>query len=84
VLSSPSFPCLPNRKGHTIMSKPVNYISRFIRWILPLMVLLLIALYLVLSPGLFTRAAGPAMHHNVAAPHAVGPKASPDMFWPLQ
>jgi hypothetical protein len=66
------------------MSKPVNYISHFIRWILPLLALLLIALYLVLSPSLFTHAAGLTTHHNVAVPHAVGPKASPDMFWPLQ
>jgi hypothetical protein len=65
------------------MLKPIiNHTHHIIRWILPLVALLLIALYLVLSPGLFTHAAAPATNHNVVAPY-VAPEATPDMTWPL-
>jgi hypothetical protein len=69
------------------MLKPIiNHTHHIIRWILPLVVLLLIALYLVLSPGLFTHAAAPATNHNVVVPHATKPEVvpeTPDMYWPL-
>jgi hypothetical protein len=52
--------------------------NRWIRWILPLMVLVVIGLYFVLSTMLATHAAGPgfpAIH--VTVPHYY----SPDFFW---
>jgi hypothetical protein len=66
------------------MSKPVNYIFRFIRWIVPLVVLLLIALYLVLSPIMSTRAAAPATQHSLPVPHMSAPAVLPDILWPLE
>jgi hypothetical protein len=66
------------------MSKPVNYIFRFIRRIVPLVALLLIALYLVLSPIMFTHAAPPTMQHSVPVPHMGVPAVLPDILWPLQ
>jgi hypothetical protein len=64
------------------MLNRANFISCFVRWILPLLVVLLIGLYLVLAPIAFTHAAAPAMHHNVAAPHKLVPEDSPDAYWP--
>ena len=61
------------------MSNHVNFINRFVRWILPLVALLLIALYLVLSPVVFTHAA-PATHHNVTMPQKLVPEMGPDGF----
>lgn len=63
------------------MSKQTNFIRRFVRWILPLLVLVLIGLYLVLSPIAFTHAAAPA-RHSIAAPQQPAPQVQPDMFWP--
>lgn len=54
-------------------------LKRFIRWILPLMVLVLIATYFVLSPVLASYAAGP----NVQATHTATPHVyflEPDFF----
>jgi hypothetical protein len=43
-------------------------LKRFIRWILPLMVLVLIAAYLVISPLVATHAAGPASSATHSSP----------------
>jgi hypothetical protein len=54
-------------------------LKRFIRWLLPLMVLVLIATYIVLSPVLASYAAGP----NVQATHTAPPHIyflEPDFF----
>ena len=45
-------------------------LKRIIRWILPLVVLVLIATYFVLSPVLASRAAAP----NVPATHVIAPQ----------
>jgi hypothetical protein len=52
--------------------------KRCIRWILPLVVLVLIAMYFVLSPVLATtHAAGPATPSHITAPQLL----LPDIFW---
>jgi len=43
-----------------------------LRWILPLVVIAIVALCLVLSPVVATHAAAPAIHH-AAASHGVNP-----------
>jgi len=48
-------------------------LKRFIRWILPLMVLVLIATYFVLSPIVASYAAGPMTASHITAPHAQMP-----------
>jgi hypothetical protein len=59
-----------------------TYIARSIRYILPLVVLLLIATYLILSPFVHrTYAAAPTARH-IAAPHVkVFIQDTPDIFW---
>lgn len=52
-------------------------ITRYLRFVLPLVVLLLIATYLVLSPALHSHAAG-FIHHVVSDPHNL----LPDILWP--
>jgi hypothetical protein len=68
------------------MLNHVNFIiTRFVRWILPLLVVLLIALYLLLSRATFTHAAAGTMHH-VAVPHThtAGSDLTPDdIYWPF-
>ncbi|HZU00527.1 MAG TPA: hypothetical protein VFA10_12730 [Ktedonobacteraceae bacterium] len=64
------------------MSNRTNFIRRFVCWILPLLVVLLIALYLVLAPIAFTHAAAPT-HHNAVAPHLTAPEVVPDVYWPF-
>jgi sorbitol-specific phosphotransferase system component IIC len=64
------------------MSNHTNFIRRFVCWILPLLVVLLIALYLVLSTVVSTHAAAPT-HHNAVAPHLTAPEVAPDAFWPF-
>jgi hypothetical protein len=51
--------------------------KRFIRWILPLVVLVLIAMYFVLSPVLATHATPPTTPSHITAPHV----PAPDAFW---
>ena len=66
------------------MLNRVNFISHFVRWILPLLVVLLIALYLVLSTATFTHAAARTTHH-VTAPHThtAGSDPTPNIYWPF-
>ena len=64
------------REGNIDMSK---YIIRCIRYILPLVVLLLIAAYLILAPAVFTHAAGATIQH-IAGPHGI----LPNVFWPAR
>jgi hypothetical protein len=52
-------------------------LKRFIRWILPLMVLVVIATYFVLSPMVASYAAGPMTASHITAPHA----QMPNMRW---
>ena len=52
-------------------------LKRFIRWILPLMVLVLIATYFVLSPMVASYAAGPITASHITVPHA----QMPNMRW---
>jgi len=52
-------------------------LKSFIQWILPVVVLLLIALYLVLSPVLATHAAAPTTHSQAPASRI----AAPDKLW---
>jgi hypothetical protein len=60
------------RKEERLMFK------RFIRWILPLMVLVVIATYFVLSPVLASHAAEPGGSPiHIIAPHFL----MPDFFW---
>ncbi len=73
-------PLFPNGKEHIIMSKQTNFISRFVRWILPLLVLLLIGLYLVLAPMMNIHAAS-GTQQRIAAPSSTSPAASPDWVW---
>jgi len=47
------------------------------RWILPLVVIAVVALCLVLSPVVATHAAAPAILHHAAASHGV----NPNWFW---
>ncbi len=54
-----------------------KHIIRCIRYILPLVVLLLIAAYLILAPAVFTHAAGVTIHHVVPNDGVL-----PQMFWP--
>jgi hypothetical protein len=52
-------------------------LKRFIRWILPLMVLVLIAMYFVVSPMVLSHAAGPSR----SSIHIVGPQLLlPDFY----
>jgi hypothetical protein len=78
--SKPPAPTFPNGKEYTIMSKQTNFISRFVRWILPLLVLVLIGLYLVLAPMMNIHAAS-GTQHRIAAPSSTSPAASPDWVW---
>ncbi|GAC1433904.1 MAG: hypothetical protein PVS3B3_10290 [Ktedonobacteraceae bacterium] len=55
-----------------------NFI-RYIRYILPLMALLLIATYLILSPATFTHAAASTLH-DIVAPAGI----LPDVYWPMR
>ncbi|HYT35707.1 MAG TPA: hypothetical protein VEL49_00920 [Ktedonobacteraceae bacterium] len=48
-------------------------LKRIIRWILPLVVLVVIATYFVLSPVLASHAAGPATPYHVTAPQFLFP-----------
>jgi sorbitol-specific phosphotransferase system component IIC len=64
------------------MSNRANFVIRFVRWILPLLVVLLIALYLVLSGAVRTHAAAPT-YHNAVGPHMIAPEVAPDAFWPF-
>ncbi len=67
------------------MSNRTNFIRRFVCWILPLLVVLLIGLYLVLSPIMHTHAAAPTEQHHIAAPNTTEPNGpEPDAYWPLQ
>lgn len=53
-------------------------LKRTLRWIVPLLALLLIALSLVISPMLVTHAAGPvAPAHSISSPSA----PTPYFFW---
>ena len=55
-------------------------IKRYIRWILPLVVIVLIGVYFLVSPMVATHAAGsaaPAAPSQITTPHG----QTPDMFW---
>ncbi len=55
-------------------------IKRYIRWILPLVVIVLIGVYFLVSPMVATHAAGsaaPAAPSQITAPHGI----TPDYFW---
>lgn len=55
-------------------------VKRYIRWILPLLVLAVIVGYFLVSPMLATHAAGtsaPAAPHQITTPHG----ATPDIYW---
>ena len=54
-------------------------IIRCIRYILPLVVLLLIAAYLIIAPAVFTHAAASTIHHVVPALHSLSPQ--PLRYW---
>lgn len=60
-----------------------KYITRSIRYILPLVVLLLVATYLILSPVLSTHAAAPAVpSHVVVSTQGSGHvHPHPDWYW---
>jgi hypothetical protein len=47
--------------------------KRFIRWILPLVVLALIGMFFVLSPMLAIHAAGPVTPSHIIVPHILAP-----------
>ena len=51
-----------------------KYIIRSIRYILPLVVLLLIAAYLILAPAMFTHAAAATIQHVVVPALHAQPK----------
>jgi len=51
--------------------------NKTLRWILPFLVIALIAVYLVLSPALSTHAAAPQLQQH----HSVTPKVIPLRFW---
>ncbi len=53
-------------------------IIRCIRYILPLVVLLLIAAYLIIAPAVFTHAAAATIQHIVS------PGISPNGFWHIR
>jgi hypothetical protein len=52
-------------------------IKRYIRWILPLVVIVLISAYFLVSPMVATHAAGPVAPSQITAPHGM----TPDWFW---
>jgi hypothetical protein len=55
-------------------------IKRYIRWILPLVVIVLISAYFLVSPMVATHAAGPvapAAPSQITAPHGM----TPDWSW---
>jgi hypothetical protein len=53
-------------------------LKRFMRWILPLVIVVLIATYFVLSPVVISHAAGPAITpSHITMPHGPGF----DFFW---
>ncbi len=55
-------------------------IKRYIRWILPLVVIVLIGAYFLVSPMVATHAAGtaaPAAPSPIATPHSI----TPDWLW---
>ena len=52
-------------------------LKQFIRWILPLVVIALIATYIVLSPMVATHAAGPMTASHITVSHA----QKPNMRW---
>ncbi len=55
-------------------------IKRYIRWILPLVVIVLIGAYFLVSPMVATHAAGtaaPAAPSQITAPHGI----TPDFFY---
>jgi hypothetical protein len=49
-------------------------LKRFIRWMLPLMVLALIAMYIVMSPMVSIHAAGPMAATHITISHGQKPK----------
>lgn len=54
--------------------------KRYIRWILPFVVLVLIGTYFLVSPMLATHATGasvPGTHHQIIVPHGL----TPDVLW---
>ncbi|MEO8953729.1 MAG: hypothetical protein ABI396_12440 [Ktedonobacteraceae bacterium] len=51
--------------------------NKTLRWILPFLVIALIAVYLVLAPALSTHAAAPQLQQH----HAVTHYATPKRFW---
>ncbi len=57
-----------------------KYIARSIRYILPLVVLLLIVAYLILSPATFTHAAASTLQH-VVVPVMHAHQAHPNWYW---
>ncbi len=55
-------------------------IKRYIRWILPLVVIVLIGAYFLVSPMVATHAAGsaaPAAPSQITTPHGM----TPDFYW---
>ncbi len=56
-------------------------LKRFILWILPFVALLLIAMYLVLSPVLSSHAAVPATHSQGAGQYIVAPHTAAPDYW---
>jgi hypothetical protein len=58
-------------------------LRRFIQWILPLVVLVLIATYMVLSPLVQSHAAAPTMQSSAPTQQIVVPQdPTPDILWP--
>ncbi len=57
-------------------------LKQFIRWILPLVALLLIAMCLVLSPVLSSHAAAPTTHSQGGGQYQVAPHSTaPNAYW---
>ncbi len=58
-----------------------KYIARSIRYILPLVVLLLIAAYFILSPALLTHAAASTLHPHIVVPILHYQHVHPNWYW---
>jgi len=80
--------CSPRRVANAQCSPHIEHsgkegtlmIKRYIRWILPLVVIVLIGVYFLVSPMVATHAAGsaaPAAPSQITAPHGV----TPDIYW---
>ncbi len=61
------------------MSK-TTLIRNIIRYILPLVALLLVAAYLILSPAVFTHAAAATIQHVISTHHGIMPNG----YWHIR